>query len=38
MLTFNGEIYNYQDLRKELLEKGHKFYTNTDSEVIGARL
>ena len=34
VLTFNGEIYNYQDLRKELLEKGHKFYTNTDSEVL----
>lgn len=33
-LTFNGEIYNYQDLRKELMEKGHKFYTNTDSEVL----
>ena len=24
VLTFNGEIYNYQDLRKELLEKGHR--------------
>ena len=34
VLTFNGEIYNYQDLRKELLEKGHKFYTNTDFEVL----
>lgn len=34
VLTFNGEIYNYRDLRKELLEKGHKFYTNTDSEVL----
>ena len=34
VLTFNGEIYNYQDLRKELLEKGNKFYTNTDSEVL----
>lgn len=34
VLTFNGEIYNYQDLRKELIEKGHKFYTNTDSEVL----
>ena len=33
-LTFNGEIYNYQDLRKELIEKGHQFYTNTDSEVL----
>lgn len=34
VLTFNGEIYNYQDLRKELVDKGHKFYTNTDSEVL----
>lgn len=34
VLVFNGEIYNYQSLRKELIEKGHKFYTNTDSEVI----
>ena len=34
VLTFNGEIYNYQELRKELLEKGHRFYTNTDSEVL----
>lgn len=33
-LTFNGEIYNYQDLRKELIEKGHQFYTQTDSEVL----
>lgn len=34
VLTFNGEIYNYQDLRKDLLEKGHLFKTNTDSEVL----
>ncbi len=34
VLTFNGEIYNYKDLRKELIGKGHKFYTDTDSEVL----
>ena len=32
VLTFNGEIYNYKDLRKELIAKGHKF--DTDSEVL----
>ena len=34
VLTFNGEIYNYKELRKELISKGHKFYTETDSEVL----
>lgn len=34
VLTFNGEIYNYKNLRKELIAKGHKFYTDTDSEVL----
>lgn len=34
VLTFNGEIYNYQQLRQELLDKGHRFYTKTDSEVL----
>ena len=34
VITFNGEIYNYQELREELIEKGHKFKTNTDTEVI----
>lgn len=34
VLTFNGEIYNYRDLRKELIAAGHKFYTETDSETL----
>lgn len=34
VLTYNGEVYNYQDIRKDLLGKGHTFKTNTDSEVI----
>ena len=33
-VVFNGEIYNYQELRKTLESKGHKFYTNSDTECI----
>src|SRR5215472_2610140 len=33
-LVFNGEIWNYKELRKELLEKGHLFRTNSDTETI----
>jgi len=32
--VFNGEIYNFLELRPDLEAKGHKFYTNTDTEVI----
>jgi asparagine synthase (glutamine-hydrolysing) len=33
-ITYNGEIYNFADLRRELLRKGHQFLSNTDTEVI----
>ena len=32
-IIFNGEIYNYLELKKELLDKGHKFKTKSDTEV-----
>lgn len=34
ILTFNGEIYNYRELREELLSRGHRFRTDTDTEVL----
>lgn len=34
VLVFNGEIYNFKELRAELTEKGHKFVNNSDSEVL----
>jgi asparagine synthase (glutamine-hydrolysing) len=33
-VVFNGEIWNYKALRKELIEKGHRFRTNCDTETI----
>ncbi len=33
-ITYNGEIYNYIEVRESLQQKGYKFYTRTDTEVI----
>jgi asparagine synthase (glutamine-hydrolysing) len=32
--VFNGEIYNYREIRSNLINKGHIFKTNSDTEVI----
>lgn len=36
VIVFNGEIYNYRELKFELMEKGYKFNNKTDTEVIMA--
>jgi len=33
-VVFNGEIYNFPELKRELEKKGHRFYTETDTEVL----
>ncbi len=34
VITFNGEIYNFKDIKEDLIKKGHIFKTNADTEVI----
>lgn len=34
VLTYNGEVYNFRELRTELESKGHRFFTASDSEVV----
>ena len=34
VLTYNGEVYNYRELRAELAARGHAFHSATDSEVL----
>lgn len=33
-IIYNGEVFNYPELRQELVRRGHKFYTSSDTEVI----
>ncbi len=33
-IVYNGEVFNYPELKQDLLNKGHRFYTTTDTEVI----
>ncbi len=33
-IVYNGEVFNYKELRKQLTDKGHKFYTTSDTEVL----
>lgn len=33
-ITYNGEIYNFQEIKLELEDRGHRFFSNTDTEVV----
>src|SRR5215467_13229075 len=34
LVVFNGEVYNYQELRQNLIAQGHRFTTNSDTETL----
>ena len=34
LIVFNGEIYNFKELRKDLIKSGHQFYNNSDTEGV----
>jgi len=34
VVIFNGEIYNFQELKKDLIARGHRFYTKSDTEIV----
>jgi len=34
VITYNGEIYNFKDIKEDLIKKGHMFKTNSDTEVL----
>ena len=36
-LVYNGEIYNFRELRAELEEKGRRFHTQSDTEALRSR-
>ena len=33
-IVFNGEIYNFKEIRRDLINKGYQFYSDTDTEVV----
>jgi len=34
IIVFNGEIYNYQEIKRDLIEKDYSFHTSSDTEVL----
>ena len=34
VITYNGEIYNYKEIKKKLVKKGYSFFSKTDTEVL----